>query len=55
MIEKHIFPVLEPELHVESETCECTPVKEVDEKTGDITWIHKPLKLDHLTDRLEFL
>lgn len=55
MAETHIFPMLEPELHIESEKCECNPAKEVNDKTGDITWIHKPLKLDHLIDRLEFL
>ena len=54
MAETHIFPVMEPELHIESSTCECSPVKEINEKTGDITWIHKPLKFDHLIDQLEF-
>ena len=54
MAERHIFPVLEPELHIESDKCECNPIKETDEKTGDINWIHKPLKVDPLTDSLEF-
>ena len=54
MTERHIFPVLEPELHIESDKCECNPIKETDEKTGDINWIHKPLKVDPLTDSLEF-
>ena len=54
MAERHIFPVLEPELHIESDKCECIPIKETDEKTGDINWIHKPLKVDPLTDSLEF-
>lgn len=55
MREIHIFPVMEPDLHIESEKCECNPIKEENEKTGDITWIHKPLKLDHLIDQAELL
>ncbi|HUQ65531.1 MAG TPA: hypothetical protein VM101_05230 [Flavitalea sp.] len=53
MAEIHIFPLLEPELHIESAKCECTPVKQEDEKTGDTTWIHMRIKLDQLIDQLE--
>jgi hypothetical protein len=53
MAETHIFPVLEPELHIESGKCECMPIEQINEKTGDITWIHKPIKLDQLIDQLE--
>ena len=49
----HIFPILEPDLHIESEKCECSPIKEENEKTGDVTWIHKPLRLDNLIDEIE--
>lgn len=53
MADLHIFPILEPEMHIESEKCECSPVKEENGNTGDITWIHKPLRLDNLIDELE--
>ena len=47
-----IFPVLEPHLHILSEDCKCNPVQDVDEETGQITWVHIPLDNDHLIDRL---
>jgi hypothetical protein len=55
MPESHIFPILEPDLHIESGTCECNPVKEEDTETGEIRWIHKPLILDDIVGKLEML
>jgi hypothetical protein len=55
MTESHIFPILEPDLHIESDKCECNPVKEVDEKSGEVRWIHKPLIIDDLIGKLEML
>jgi hypothetical protein len=55
MPESHIFPILEPELHIESEKCECGPVKEEDRQTGEIRWIHKPLIIDDIVGKLEML
>lgn len=51
----HIFPVLEPYEHILSENCKCHPVKDVDENTGHISWVHIPVKNDHLIDRLDVL
>jgi len=55
MPESHIFPILEPELHIESEKCECNPIKEEDEQTREVRWIHKPLIIDDIAGKLEML
>jgi hypothetical protein len=55
MPESHIFPILEPELHIESEKCECNPVREEDEQTREVRWIHKPLIIDDIAGKLEML
>jgi len=55
MLESHIFPILEPDLHIESEKCECSPLKEEDPETGAIRWIHKPLIIDDIVGKLEML
>jgi hypothetical protein len=55
MTESHIFPILEPELHIESEKCECNPVREEDEQTREVRWIHKPLIIDDIAGKLEML
>lgn len=52
MTDTHIFPVLEPDLHITSPDCECKPVKDEDDKTGHVTWIHIPLLNDHIIGRL---
>ena len=55
MPESHIFPILEPDIHIESEKCECNPVKEEDEKSGEVRWIHRPLIIDDKVGKLEML
>ena len=55
MTESHIFPILERDIHIESEKCECNPVKEEDEKSGEVRWIHRPLIIDDIVSKLEML
>ena len=54
MPDTHIIPVLEPEIHILSEFCNCQPVKDEDEE-GHVTWVHVNLANDHLIDRLNVL
>jgi len=54
MTDTHIIIVLEPDIHILSEFCNCHPVKDED-KDGHVTWIHMNLNNDHLIDRLDVL
>lgn len=53
-MDTHIFPVLEPNLHIVSEDCKCHPVKDEDEE-GHVTWVHIPLDNSRLIKQLDVL
>lgn len=50
MTTAHNIPMLEDDLHELSEHCPCGPVIDVNEETGQITWVHLPLRNDHILD-----
>lgn len=54
-MDTHNIPMLEDDLHTLSEHCKCHPVKDTDEESGQITWVHIPLRLDKLIDQLNVL
>lgn len=46
----HFIPPYEEDLHTESEDCPCEPKFEVDAESGEMCWIHLPLKNDELLE-----
>lgn len=49
---RHEIPVLETDLHIASEFCNCQPVGELDEETGEFVYYHIPLKNDQIIEGL---
>jgi len=48
----HLIPQSEPELHIEEQTCLCNPVFKMDDKSGEIVWLHQIIDIGKIIDDL---
>lgn len=46
----HHIPPTEKELHTEDQDCECNPIFQLDELSGEMVWIHLPMDNKELLD-----